>query len=438
MIIITTSSSISVKPPSPPVRALPIMVVDLVQPDALVERVDVVDIIARLRIVGRARVAAQPPALLRRHRTVGEERVARQSPQEVQHRLLLARRVLDARVERLQVRRIARGAQLLRDVAGVGGHLVGIDRAADVPQRRAQLRLLFALGHELRERHGRGRHEAHDRERDDQLDDGEASCVHGSHGSHVGGGAHCDAGWIAILSGGAVLLPTAAPVPPRTFSIAMIVAGRAATALNCSTMRLPLPCTGSSDVVVTSSCAPPPRVSTLGDPAAAGTMSPVLALTSCRAPPSKRSCERRCVIDWSVARRTVTWNSSPTFTSLGPSMVSAERASAAGPPAADPGAGGAFGGTVAGTDVAGRPCCASAALSAAAAAIAVGLDGATTAAPAAPVPGAASGAGGAPGTGAVPAGAGETLGALPEGAVPSGVPPPGAAAGWLSPPAPAP
>src|SRR6266513_2454522 len=236
MIIITTSSSISVKPPSPPVRALPIMVVDLVQPDALVER--------------------------------------------------------------LQVRRIARGAQLLRDVAGVGGHLVGIDRAADVPQRRAQLRLLFALGHELRERHGRGRHEAHDRERDDQLDDGEASCVHGSHGSHVGGGAHCDAGWIAILSGGEALRPTADPDPPSTFSIAMmLVAGRAATALNCSTIRLPLPCTGSSDVVVTSGCAPLPRVSTLGLPAAAGTMSPGLALTSCSALASKRSCERRCVID---------------------------------------------------------------------------------------------------------------------------------------------
>src|SRR5205823_1363949 len=261
------------------------------------------------------------------------------------------------------------------DVPGVGGHLVRIERSADIPERRAQLHLLLALGDELRERHGRGRHEGYDRERDDQLDEGEAAVAHGS---HVGGGAHCDAGWIAILSGGAVLLPTAAPVPPKTFSIAMIVAGRAATALNCSTMRLPLPCTGSSDVVVTSSCAPPPRVSTLGDPAAAGTMSPVLALTSCRAPPSKRSCERRCVIDWSVARRTVTWNSSPTFTSLGPSMVSAERASAAALPAAAlPAAaaagGAAFEGTVAGTDAIGRPRCASAALSAAAAASAVGL-----------------------------------------------------------------
>src|SRR6059058_2242886 len=435
MISMTTSSSMRVKPRAARRGELPVMVVDFVQPHATVERVHVVDVVPRLRIVGRARVAAQPPGLLGGHFAVREERVAGHAAHEVEHRLVRAGEVLDPGVERLEVRRVARRSELLVDVPGVGGHLVRIERSADIPERRAQLHLLLALGDELRERHGRGRHEGYDRERDDQLDEGEAAVAHGS---HVGGGAHCDAGWIAILSGDAVLLPTAAPVPPRTFSMAMIVAGRAATALNCSTMRLPLPCTGSSDVVVTSSCAPPPRVSTLGDPAAAGTMSPVLALTSCRAPPSKRSCERRCVIDWSVASRTVTWNSSPTFTSLGPSMVSAERASAAGPPAADPGAGGAFGGTVAGTDVAGRPCRASAALSAAAAAIAVGLDGATTAAPAAPVPGAASGAGGAPGAGAVPAGAGETLGALPEGAVPSGVPPPGAAAGWLSPPAPAP
>src|SRR6184192_708420 len=435
MISMTTSSSMRVKPRAARRGELPVMVVDSVQPHAMVERVHVVDVVPRLRIVGRARIAAQPPGLLRGHFAVREERVAGHAAHEVEHRLVRAGGVLDPGVERLEVRRVARGAELLVDVTGVGGHLVGIERSADVPERRAQLHLLLALGDELRERHGRGRHEGDDSERHDQLDERETSAVHGSHSRD----SHCDAGWIAILSGGEALLPTAAPAPPSTFSIAMmLVAGRAATALNSSTMRLPLPCTGSSDVVVTSSCAPPPRVSTLGDPAAAGTMSPVLALTSCREPPSKRSCERRCVIDWSVASRTVTWNSSPTFTSLGPSMVSAERASAAGPPAADPGAGGAFGGTVAGTDVAGRPCCASAALSAAAAAIAVGLDGATTAAPAAPLPGAASGAGGAPGAGAVPAGAGETLGALPEGAVPSGVPPPGAAAGWLSPPEPAP
>src|SRR5437667_6916937 len=429
MISMTTSSSMRVKPRATRRGELPVMVVDSVQPHAVVERIHVVDIVPRLRIVGRARIAAQAPGLLSGHFAVREQRIAGHAAHEVEHRLVRAGGVLDPGVERLEVRRVARGSELLVDVTGVGGHLVGVERSADIPERRAQLHLLLALGDELRERHGRGRHEGDDRERHDQLDERETSAAHGAHSRD----SHCDAGWIVILSGGAVLLPTAAPVPPRTFSIAMIVAGRAATALNSSTMRLPLPCTGSSDVVVTSSCAPPPRVSTLGDPAAAGTMSPVLALTSCRAPPSKRSCERRCVIDWSVARRTVTWNSSPTFTSLGPSMVSAERASAAGPPAADSVAGGAFGGTVAGTDAIGRPRCASAALSAAAAASAVGLEGATRAAPAAPpgapVPGAASGAGGAPGAGAVPAGAGETLGALPEGAVPLGVPPPGAAAG---------
>src|SRR5204862_85697 len=315
MISMTTSSSMRVKPRAARRGELPVMVVDFVQPHAMVERVHVVDIVPRLRIVGRARVAAQPPGLLRGHFAVREERVAGHAAHEVEHRLVRAGGVLDPGVERLEVRRVARRSELLVDVPGVGGHLVRIERGADIPERRAQLHLFLALGDELCERHGRGRHESYDRERDDQLDEGEAAVAHGS---HVGGGAHCDAGWIAILSGGAVLLPTAAPVPPKTFSMAMIVAG------------------------------------------------------------------------------------------------------------------------VAGTDVAGRPCCPSAALSAAAAAIAVGLDGATTAAPAAPLPGAASGAGGAPGAGAVPAGAGETLGALPEGAVPSGVPALGAAAGWLSPPAPAP
>src|SRR5947209_6564118 len=420
MISMTTSSSMRVKPRATRRGELPVMVVDSVQPHAVVERVHVVDIVPRLRIVGRARIAAQPPGLLSGHFAVREERIAGHAAHEVEHRLVRAGGVLDPGVERLEVRRVARGAELLVDVTGVGGHLVGIERSADVPERRAQLHLLLALGDELRERHGRGRHQGDDSERHDQLDERETSAAHGAHSRD----SHCDAGWIAILSGGEALLPTAAPAPPSTFSIAMmLVAGRAATALNSSTMRLPLPCTGSSDVVVTSSCAPPPRVSTLGAPAAAGTRSPVLALTSCRALESKRSCERRCVIDWSVARRTVTWNSSPTFTSLGPSMVSAERASAAALPAAASAGGAAFEGSVAGTDAIGRPRCASAALSAAAAASAVGLEGATTAAPAAPpgaaVPGAASG--------------GETLGALLEGAVPFGAPPPGAAAGWLSP-----
>src|SRR5438445_5064902 len=382
MISMTTSSSMRVKPRAARRGELPVMVMGSVQPHAVVERIHVVDIVPRLRIVGRARIATQAPGLLSGHLAVREERIAGHAAHEVEHRLVRAGDVLDPGVERLEVRRVARGSELLVDVTGVGGHLVGVERSADIPERRAQLHLLLALGDELRERHGRGRHQGDDSERHDQLDERETSAAHGAHSRD----SHCDAGWIAILSGGEALLPTAAPAPPSTFSIAMmLVAGRAATALNSSTMRLPLPCTGSSDVVVTSSCAPPPRVSPLAAPAAAGTRSPVLALTSCRALESKRSCERRCVIDWSVARRTVTWNSSPTFTSLGPSMVSAERASAAALPAAASAGGAAFEGTAAGTDAIGRPRCASAALSAAAPASAVGLEGATRAAPAPPV-----------------------------------------------------
>src|SRR5438477_1104802 len=283
MIIITTSSSISVKPRCSAVRPLPVMVMHPVQPLALGERVDVVDVLAGLRIVGRTRKAAQAPGIFPRHGAIRKERIARHAAQEVHHYFLLARLILDADVQRFQVRRVAGGAQLLVDVAGVARQLVGIERGADVPQRRAQLGLLLALGHQLCERHrGRG-HESHDRQRDDELNKGEAARAHGP--------KFCAAAWIAIFNGGAELLPTAAPAPPSTFIMAMmLVAGRAVSALNCSTMRVPLPCTGSSEVVVTSSCAPLPRVSTLGLPAAAGTMSPGLALTSCSALESKRSC----------------------------------------------------------------------------------------------------------------------------------------------------
>src|SRR6266513_1169907 len=290
MIIITTSSSISVKPRCSAVRRLPVMVMHPVQPLARGERVDVVDVLAGLRIIGRTRKAAQPPGIFPRHGAVWKEWIARHAAQEVHHYFLFARLILNAHVQRFQLRRVAGGAQLLDDVAGVARQLVGIERGADVTQRRAQLGLLLALGHQLRERHRGGGHESYDRQRDDELDKGEAARAHGLQ--------CCAAAWIAIFSGGAELLPTAAPAPPSTFIMAMmLVAGRAATALNCSTIRLPLPCTGSSEVVVTSSCAPLPRVSTFGLPAAAGTMSPGLALTSCSALESKRSCERRCVID---------------------------------------------------------------------------------------------------------------------------------------------
>src|ERR1700745_2855041 len=101
MIIITTSSSISVKPPAAPAVRLPIMVADSVQALAWTERVHVVDIVARLRIVGSTGVTAQSPSVLPRHGAVGKKRIARHAPQEGLHHFPFARHFFEAHVEGL-------------------------------------------------------------------------------------------------------------------------------------------------------------------------------------------------------------------------------------------------------------------------------------------------------------------------------------------------
>src|SRR5206468_10576758 len=96
MIIITTSSSMRVKPRRSALRRLPVMVMHPVQPLAAGERVDVVDVVAWLRIIGRTRKAAQPPGIFPRHGAIRKERIARHAAQEVHHHLFLAGRILDA------------------------------------------------------------------------------------------------------------------------------------------------------------------------------------------------------------------------------------------------------------------------------------------------------------------------------------------------------
>src|SRR5882762_3325978 len=102
MIIITTSSSMSVKPRCSAVRQLPVMVMHPVQPLAVGERVDVVDVFAGLRIIGRTRKAAQSPGIFPRHGAIRKERVAWHAAQEVHHYFLFARRILDAHVQRFR------------------------------------------------------------------------------------------------------------------------------------------------------------------------------------------------------------------------------------------------------------------------------------------------------------------------------------------------
>src|SRR5215472_12738779 len=117
MIAMTTSSSIKVKPR---LRS-PLMVWHSVQPLGARERVDVVNVIARLRVVRCALVAAQTPGLLGRGRGIGKERVARQAAKKIEILLLLAGGVFDAGVQRFQIRRIAARSELELDVSALRG-----------------------------------------------------------------------------------------------------------------------------------------------------------------------------------------------------------------------------------------------------------------------------------------------------------------------------
>src|SRR5215472_1758516 len=122
MIVITTSSSISVKPP---VRrrcaprsgwrlrmGSPVMIGHSIQALGVREGVDVVDVIARLRIGGRTLVTAQTPGVLAGRRGVREERIAGNASQEIHVRMVGVQRVLDSRVQGLEIRRIAARSEL--------------------------------------------------------------------------------------------------------------------------------------------------------------------------------------------------------------------------------------------------------------------------------------------------------------------------------------
>src|SRR5436853_3636505 len=127
MTAITTSSSIRVKP-----RRLPVMVGHSVEPGARRARVHVVDVLARLWIVGRARVGTQPPGVRGRRGRVRPERIARQASQEVDLDALLgAARIVHPVDQRPQLGWIPGLVELFLDVAGVPSQLVGIELSAD-------------------------------------------------------------------------------------------------------------------------------------------------------------------------------------------------------------------------------------------------------------------------------------------------------------------
>src|ERR1700730_13506148 len=149
MMAITISSSINVNPRAERRGALPVTVGNPVQSLARRERVHVKDVVTRLRIIGRTCIAAQSPRPLRRHRPVRKERIARQTAQEIEVDFLLARRIHDALVKRLEIRGVTRDAEHERDVACIRGAFVRIDHLTYFSQGRTQLAFPLPLCHEL-------------------------------------------------------------------------------------------------------------------------------------------------------------------------------------------------------------------------------------------------------------------------------------------------
>src|SRR4030088_3043223 len=110
MIAITTSSSIRVKPSW--IRRLPISrspspvtVRNCVQALRRGQRVDIEDVVARLRIIRRTLEAAQPPGFLGSHGSVRKKRITRYPAQKVEVDFFLARLILHPDVQRFQIRR---------------------------------------------------------------------------------------------------------------------------------------------------------------------------------------------------------------------------------------------------------------------------------------------------------------------------------------------
>src|SRR5262249_46999252 len=134
------------------------------------KRVDVEDVIARLRLVRRTLIAAQAPGFLGWHRSVRKQGVARDAAQEVDLDLLLARLVLDALHQYPQARRISRSSELQVDVPGLRSGLVRIQCITYLAQRTPEFGLLITLHHDPRQRRSRGCQQSYDRQRDDQLD----------------------------------------------------------------------------------------------------------------------------------------------------------------------------------------------------------------------------------------------------------------------------
>src|SRR5258707_8437413 len=173
MVVIPTRRWIRVNPERAR-TGLPVPVGLAVDGLGLCDREDVEHIVAFLRVVGRARVAALVSGPRGGKRRIGVEGVARDAAQEVDLVLLRALLVFYALGEVLELLGVARVAHRLADSALVRRLLVGVDRLADLAQGAAQLLLLGALYGELAHGQRDRCKKRDDRHGDDELDKGKA------------------------------------------------------------------------------------------------------------------------------------------------------------------------------------------------------------------------------------------------------------------------
>src|SRR5690242_14364143 len=143
MIARTTSSSMSVNPRGRITSPFPVRLT--VDADALGSGVDVEHVVAFLRVIGRARVAALSPGLRGGELRVGREGVARHAAQEVDAFLLRALLILDTLDQVLKPPGITRFAGTPLDAIVIERLLVAVDSFADFAERAAQVLFLVSL-----------------------------------------------------------------------------------------------------------------------------------------------------------------------------------------------------------------------------------------------------------------------------------------------------
>src|SRR5262245_7833606 len=224
--VITTSSSIIVKPLALVTEGLPVFVFRSIERCTAGSRVDVENVLAApLRRVGLVLVRAHAPLGAARHR------IDRDTAQKLE---LAARRIVRRRYavdEHLKIGRIVLAADLdveRSDLPEVRGVLVLVDGRAHLPERAPELRLARARRRHLREGHDRRREDDDDRRHDEQLDERVPTLRNQE--------LHC-----TVTVTGLKRRPIAAPPGPVAVPLSVSVAAPGAIASKSTAASTPVP-----------------------------------------------------------------------------------------------------------------------------------------------------------------------------------------------------